>query len=49
MRQVPYWQAVRGIEQSKVHSSGLLTESAKFRTLSGDPAFRFELCGVQKR
>src|SRR5437016_4190682 len=26
-----------------MHSSGLLTGSAKFRVLSGDPAFRFEL------
>jgi len=40
---VPYWQRVRGIQQREMHASGLLTGSNKFRLLSVDPGFRFEL------
>jgi hypothetical protein len=40
---MPYSQRVRGIEQSEMHARGLLTGSTKFRVLSGDLAFRFEL------
>jgi hypothetical protein len=43
MRQGLQWRGVRGIQQSEMHASGLSTGSAKFRILSGDPAFRFEL------
>jgi hypothetical protein len=49
MRQGLQWRGVRGIQQSEMHASGLSTGSAKFRILSGDPEFRFELDARRRR
>jgi hypothetical protein len=44
----PTGRASARIEQAEMHASALLTGSAKFRNLSGDPGFRFELDGADQ-